>query len=137
MARSGTSPSQIRSFRDLRTYELALQQSDIVYQVTCGFPADERFALTDQIRRSSRAVGALIAEGWARRRYPKAVVSCLSQALGEASETQSWLDQAKIRGYISAAQYEEMDDAWQHIGAMLSRMIAQADKFCRKYVPQQ
>ena len=135
MARSSTSTSEIRSFRDLYTYELALQQSDIVYQVTCGFPIDERFALSDQIRRSSRAVGALIAEGWARRRYPKAFVNCLSQALGEASETQSWLDQAKIRGYISATQYEEMDDAWQHIGAMLSRMIIRADKFYHTHLP--
>ncbi len=84
----------IKSFRDLDVYKLALQQSKIVFKVTQGFPKEEKYSLIDQIRRSSRAVNAMLAESWARRRYPAAFISKLTESLGEAMETQAWLDHA-------------------------------------------
>jgi four helix bundle protein len=98
--------------------------------VTKNFPKEEAFSLTDQIRRSSRAVNALIAEAWARRRYQAAFVNKLNEALGEAMETQAWLDHARECGYIDTHQHRELDEAWQKIGAMLNRMIQRADTFC-------
>lgn len=120
----------IKSFRDLDVYRRALVEAKNVFIITQNFPREERFSLIDQIRRSSRAVDALLAEGWARRRYRAAFINKINEALGEAMETQSWLDQSRMCGYISDEQYRELDQAWQHIGAMLQRMIQRADDFC-------
>jgi four helix bundle protein len=87
--------------------------------------------MTDQIRRSSRAVNAMIAEAWARRRYQAAFINKIDEALGEAMETQAWLDHALDCGYLGRHQYRLLDDSWQKIGAMLNRMMQRADDFCR------
>ncbi len=121
----------IRSFRDLEVYKLARAEAKKVFLITNGFPPEEKYSLTDQIRRSSRAVNAMIAEAWARRRYPASFISKIDDALGEAMETQAWLDHAVDCGYLTLAQHREMDDRWQHVGAMLNRMIERADDFCR------
>ena len=84
------------------------------------FPAEGKYSLTDQMRRSSRAVGAMTAEAWARRRYPASIVSKLVEALGEAMETQAWLDDALDCGYISRDEFRDRDEQWQQVGAMLS-----------------
>lgn len=123
-----------RSFRDLRVYQLARQAVQRIYQTTKRFPAEERYSLIDQIRRSSRAVKAMIAEGWARRRYKAVFISKLDEALGEATETQSWLDDAIDARYISAGEFTELDSLCDSITRMLSRMIDRADDFC-KYSP--
>ena len=96
-----------------------------------SFPKEEKFSLTDQMRRSSRAVNAMIAEAWARRRYPAAFINKIDEALGEAMETQAWLDHALDCGYLDPNQYRTLDDSWQKVGAMLNRMIQRADDFCR------
>lgn len=119
----------IKSFRELEVYKRALSEAKKIFIITQSFPKDERFSLTDQIRRSSRAVDALLAESWARRRYRAAFINKVNEALGEAMETQSWLDQSRMCGYISSEQYCELDQAWQPIGAMLQRMIQRADDF--------
>jgi four helix bundle protein len=98
-----------RTFRDLRVYQLARAASRELFEVTKGFPREERYSLVDQIRRSSRATKAIISEAWARRRYKAVFVSKVDEALGEASETQSWLDDAYDCGYIDSAQFEKMD----------------------------
>jgi four helix bundle protein len=98
--------------------------------VTKGFPKGESYSLTDQVRRSSRAVSAITAEAWARRRYKAAFINKLNQAMAEAHETQSWLDHAHTCDYIDDEQYRELDDAWQKIGGKLNRMIQSADSFC-------
>jgi four helix bundle protein len=121
----------IRSFRDLNVYQLAKTEAKRIFVLTKNFPAEERYSLTDQIRRSSRAVNAMIAESWARRRYPAAFVNKLNEALGEAMETQAWLDHSLECEYIALKQHEELDKAWQHIGAMLNKMIQQSDDFCK------
>ena len=121
----------IRSFRELNVYQLAREQAKKIFVVTKSFPAEEKYSLTDQIRRASRAVNAMLAESWARRRYQAAFVNKLNEALGEAMETQAWLDHALECGYLVLEQHEELDKAWQHIGAMLNKMIQQSDDFCK------
>jgi len=121
----------IKSFRDLEVYKLAMRQAQKIFLVTKGFPKDERYFLGGQLRRSSRAVGAMIAEAWARRKYPTVFVNKLDEALGEANETQAWLDHALGCEYIDAKLHTELDDAWQHVGAMLHKIIQQADTFCK------
>lgn len=124
--------AEIKSFRDLDVYRLAREQSKQIFVLSKNFPVEERFSLTDQIRRSSRAVNAMIAEAWARRMYRAAFVNKTNEAMGEAMETQAWLDDALHCGYITQQQYHELDEAWQKIGGMLNRMIERADDFCRR-----
>src|SRR5438477_11537502 len=121
----------IKNFRELNVYKAARQQAKSIFERSRNFPPEERYALTDQIRRSSRAVKAMIAEAWARRRYKAAFINKIDEALGEAMETQSWLDDAHDCAYISKAQFQDLDRAYQSIGAMLARMIDRADDFCR------
>ena len=121
----------IRSFRDLRAYQQARNEANHIFKMTKDFPKEEKFSLTDQIRRSSRAVKSMIAEAWGHRRYPAAFVSKLTDAIGEANETQSWLDDALDCGYIKPSQHHELDLAWQSIGGMIANMIVKADDFCR------
>src|SRR6266478_9041373 len=112
-----------RSFRELKVYEKARDAAKQVFVVSKEFPREERFALTDQIRRSSRAVKAMLAEAWARRRYKAAFINKIDEALGEANETQSWLDDARDDEYLPKEDFKELDDRYQAIGGMLSRMI--------------
>jgi len=121
----------IKRFQDLEVYKLALKEATRIYTITQSFPKEERYSLTDQIRRSSRAVNAMLAEGWARRMYPAAFVNKVNEALGEAMETQAWLDHALECGYLNSARHLELNEAWQHVGAMLNRMIQRADDFCK------
>jgi len=123
---------RISSFRDLKVYNTALTAAGDLFLISKGFPPEERYALTSQMRRSSRAVSALVAEAWARRRYEAAFINKISEAQGEAMETQSWLDHALICEYIDVARFNEADSTWQYIGAMLQRMISQSAKFCGK-----
>jgi four helix bundle protein len=123
--------AEIRGFRDLDVYELAREQARRIFALSKTFPPEEKFSLTDQIRRSSRAVNAMIAEAWARGRYPAAFINKIDEALGEAMETQAWLDHALDCGYLERNQYRTLDETWQKIGAMLNRMIQRADDFCR------
>ena len=120
-----------RSFRELKVYEKAREAATQVFAVSKEFPREERFALTDQMRRSSRAVKAILAEAWARRRYKAAFINKIDEALGEANETQSWLDDALDAQYLSAATFKDLDERYQAIGGMLSRMIDRADDFCK------
>jgi len=121
----------IRNFRELKVYQCARGEAQRIFKLSHSFPREERFSLTDQIRRSSRSVKSMIAEAWGHRRYPASFVSKLTGALGEATETQSWLDDALDCGYITSSQYREHDDAWQALGGMLNNTIEKADDFCR------
>jgi len=122
----------IKSFRELNVYKTARQESQRIYKRSRSFPPEEKYALTDQIRRSSRAVKAMVAEAWARRRYRAVFINKIDEALGEATETQSWIDDCLDCGYLSEDEHREMDGAWQGIGGMLNRMIERADDFCVK-----
>ena len=105
----------IRSFRDLNVYKVARQEAQTIFVTSRNFPAEERYALTDQIRRSSRAVKAMVAEAWGRRKYPAVFCNKIDEALGEATETQSWLDDCLDSGHISPMEYGRMDAAWQSV----------------------
>ena len=122
----------IKSFRELNVYKAARQESQRIFKRSRNFPPEERYALTDQSRRSSRAVKAMVVEAWARRRYRAVFINKIDEALGEATETQSWIDDCLDCGYISVDEHRGMDDAWQGIGGMLNRMIERADDFCVK-----
>jgi four helix bundle protein len=122
--------SAIRSFRDLNVYQKAREQAGVIFQVTRTFPKEETYSLTDQIRRSSRAVSAIIAEGWARRRYEAAFVNKMNESLAESMETQAWLDHALDCGYISRKDHTQLDREWQAVGGMLNRTIDRAADFC-------
>jgi four helix bundle protein len=121
----------IKSFRDLNVYKMAREQAKLIFLITRTFPAEEKYSIIDQVRRSSRAVIAMLAEAWARRRYPAAFRNKVDEALGEAMETQGWLDHALDCNYIKPPQHLEMDAAWQSVGAMLNRMIEKAEDFCK------
>lgn len=121
----------IRSFRDLNVYKMAREHAGKIFEISKSLPKEERYSLTDQIRRSSRAVTAMLAEAWARRRYRAAFVNKIDESLGEAMETQAWLDHSVDCHYITLNQFRELDAGWQSIGAMLNRMIERADDFCK------
>jgi four helix bundle protein len=120
-----------KSFRELKVYQAARDAAKRLFVVSGHFPREERYALTDQVRRSSRAVKAILAEAWARRRYKAAFINKIDEALGEANETQSWLDDALDSSYLSPSDFKDLDDRYQAIGGMLSRMIDRADDFCK------
>jgi len=120
-----------RSFRDLNVYQQARETTHKIFELSRQFPAEERYSLTDQIRRSSRAVKAMIAEAWGRRRYKAVFVNKLDEALGEATETQSWLDDARDSKYLTDDEFNEVDSNCIVICRMLSRMIDRADDFCK------
>jgi len=120
-----------KSFRDLNVYQLAREAAGKVFRVSKSFPKEERFSLTDQIRRSSRAVNAMLAEAWARRRYKAAFINKIDEALGEAMETQAWLDHALDSGYLPPSDFEALDASFRSVSAMLARMIDRAGDFCK------
>ena len=121
----------IKSFRDLEVYALAREQAKKIFVLSKSFPKEERFSLTDQIRRSSRAVNAMIAEAWGRRRIPRRSSIKLMRPWGKSMETQAWLDHALDSDYVDGNQHRALDEMWQKVGAMLNRMIQRADDFCR------
>ena len=119
------------TFRDLNVCKLASKAAAEIYGLTKAFPKEELFSLTDQIRRSSRASKAMIAEAWARRRYKAVFINKIDEALGEATETQSWLDDALRCRYLTTEKYAKLEADYRSITAMLSRMIDRASDFCK------
>ncbi|MEP6586977.1 MAG: four helix bundle protein [Candidatus Udaeobacter sp.] len=124
-----TAKKRVRHFRDLDVYQNALETGLRVYELSKKFPADERYALTDQIRRSSRSVCANIAEAWRKRRYTAAFISKLSDSESEAAETQVHLEFAVRHGYVGNAEFRAIDDAYEHILGQLVRMIDHPEKW--------
>ena len=97
--------------------------------MTKTFPSEERYSLTDQIRRSSRSVAVNIAEGYRKRQYPKAFVNKLSDSDGEATENQVWLQFSRDSGYLSDEMVGRLIDEYQEVGRMLGGMILHPEKF--------
>ncbi len=93
--------AKIRSHEDLVVFQLAFKTSMEIYQITLNFPKEERYSLTDQIRRASRSVCANLAEAFRKRKYPKSFVAKLIDCEGEAAETQVWIKYALNCGYIT------------------------------------
>lgn len=101
-----------------------------VFEASKAFPAEERYSLTDQVRRSSRSVASNISEGWRKRRYVAAFASKLNDAESEAAETQTWIELALRCGYLDDATARDMDARCEEILAQLSTMIRDADRWC-------
>lgn len=118
-----------RGHRDLRVYQLAYRLAMEIFAATKDFPKDERYSLTDQVRRSSRSVVANIAEGYRKRQYPSMFASKMADSDAEATETQVWLDFARDCGYITLEKYEELAAGYEEVDRMLASMIASPDKF--------
>jgi len=118
-----------KDYHELRVYQLAFESAIQIYEISKTFPAEERYSLTDQIRRSSRSICANTAEAWRKRRYPKSFVSKLSDADGEAAETLVWLDFALRLGYISAEVHATLVGQYNHICSQLTLMIAEPEKW--------
>ena len=114
---------QINSAKDLIVYQKAYDLGMRIFTLTKGFPSEERFALTSQIRRSSRSVCLNLREAWAKRRYEAHFVSKLTDCDGENNETDSSLDFAKDCGYIKTSQHSELTSLCQEIGKMLGSML--------------
>jgi len=115
--------SDIRSFRELRVWRNAMDAAMLVFDLTKRFPAEERYSLTDQFRKASRSVAANIAEAWRKRRYPAAFVSKLSDAEGEASETQTWAEVARRCEYLRQTEAADLDRRYDLILGQLVVMI--------------
>ena len=117
----------IRDFRDLRVYDTAMDMAMEIFRITSEFPNEEKYSLTDQIRRSSRSVCANIAEAWRKRRYRAAFVAKLSDAESEAAETQVWLEFSRKCGYLSDDIAREMNTSYECVISCLVKMIQNAD----------
>ena len=120
---------QIRKHTDLKVFALSFEAGMEVFKITKGFPKEEMYSLTDQIRRSSRSVSGNIAEAWRKRKYPKSFASKLNDSEGEGAETQVWLDYALVCGYIDKSVHDSLYDKYEHIIAMLINMQANPEKW--------
>ena len=129
-ADSAESLGYARRFQDLVVYKKARELAREVFQKTKHFPSGEDYSLTDQVRRASRAVGAQIAEAWAKRRYPKHFVSKLTDADGEQLEAQHWLTIAHDCGYLPTEETHHLGCLCLEIGKLLGSMMSKADQFC-------
>lgn len=122
----------VKSYKELEVYLLAKQLSYEIFELTKLFPKEERYSLIDQIRRSSRSVGAQIAEAWAKRRYEKHFISKLTDADGEQQETQHWIETSLDCKYIDKDKYDYFLSKYSEVGKMLQSMINKSSLFCRK-----
>ncbi len=119
-------------FKDLDVYSISYQTALEIFQISKSFPKEETYALTDQIRRSSRSVCANLAEAYRKRIYPKHFISKLTDADAECSETLVWLDFSLDSGYINKAAYIELKNKYDKIGRMIGSMIMKSEKFIPK-----
>ena len=113
----------VQSFRDLRVYRSAVELRRRVFGASKGWPRNEQYALTDQVRRPSRSVAANIAEAWSKRRYPRHFISKLTDAHGEAEETGVWLDTARECGYLSDEEHASLRGVVRACAGGLATMV--------------
>jgi four helix bundle protein len=120
---------RINSFKELQVYQLACALDEKIFDETKLWPAGEKYALTDQIRRSSRSVGANLAEAWAKRRYPAHFLSKLTDADGELQETMHWLGRAATYGHLAQNMRTELEAVCASIGRKLGKMMQNPESF--------
>jgi four helix bundle protein len=114
-------------------YKIAMELQQDIFVITKRFPKEEIYSITDQIRRSSRSIGANIAESWQKRRYPAHFVSKLSDADGEQAETQHWLETSLACEYISIEEHKALLQKCKKIGRMLGKMMSEPHNWCAKF----
>jgi four helix bundle protein len=116
-------------FQDLLAYQKSFSLAMKIFEITKGFPKEEMYSLTDQIRRSSRSVPANIAEAYRKRVYPKHFHSKLTDSDGENSETQVWLEFSLKCNYINEPKYNELISESEEVGKLINYMILNPQKF--------
>jgi four helix bundle protein len=119
----------IRSYKELREYQAAIDAAMRMFEITKTFPSEERFSMVDQMRRASRSVCSNMGEAWRKRRYPAHFVSKLSNSEGEAEETRVWLELGYRCGYVSEEETDTLDQTCDGIIAQLVRMIERPEQW--------
>lgn len=109
----------VTDFKELRTYQRAFEAAMQIFELSEGWPSNEKYALTDQIRRSSRSVCANIGEAWFKRQYPNHFASKLSDACSEAAETIVWIDFARDCNYLP-------DNAAKSLSMISAKLLAES-----------
>jgi len=122
----------IRTAKELEVYKKSYALAMRIYELSKSFPAEEKFALTSQIRRSSRSVPMNLREAWAKRRYEAHFLSKLTDSDGESNETDTSLDFALDCGYINKGQHSELAALTSEVGKMLGKMITNPTPFLVK-----
>jgi four helix bundle protein len=120
----------IRDVKELTVYKKAFQVAMEIFEITKTFPKEEKYSLTDQIRRSSRSVCANLSEAWRKRKYKAAFINKLSDSEQEAAETQTWIDFSLACKYLDGKTHENLCNEYNGILAMLYSMSEKADTFC-------
>jgi four helix bundle protein len=122
--------SHANSFKDLIVYQKAYKLAMEIFEISKDFPKEEKYSLTDQIRRSSRSVTSNLAEAWAKKRYPKSFISKLTDSLGEEYETEVWLDYSRDCGYIQIETYNRILIEYDEVRKILISIINNPEKWC-------
>jgi four helix bundle protein len=125
-----------RNPRDLDVRNRAFALAMRIFEISKGFPREETYSMTDQVRRSARSVTTNIAEAWYKRRYEAAFVAKLVDSLAEAGETRDWLDYALACDYIDERTYADLDAEYAGIVKTLDSMILYSGSWCRPARPQ-
>jgi four helix bundle protein len=119
----------LRGHQDLKVFQAAYDLAMRIFQASKSFPKEERYSLTDQIRRSSRSVAANIAEGFRKRQYPNMFLSKLADGDAEGAETQVWIAFARDCGYLMQEVAQDLCQGYEEVGRMLGSMMAHPEKF--------
>ena len=121
----------VESYRSLTSYQYAVGLADQIFNESIKFPKEETYSLTDQIRRSSRSIGAQIAEAWGKRRYEKHFISKLTDAYAETYETEHWLYMAYRCKYLTAEKFNSLLVKCNQLSQLIGGMISKSNKFCK------
>ncbi len=117
-------------FKDLIVFKTSYFLAKKIFELSKSFPKEEKYSLTDQIRRSSRSISVNISEAWSFKAYSKSFINKLTVSYGEMSKTKVWLDFARDHDYISNEDHKKLYDKYDEIGKMLNSMINHPEKFC-------
>jgi len=123
---------KINSAKELQVYKIAYELAMQIYEISKQWPPEERYSLTDQIRRSSRSVCSNLREAWSKRRYEAHFIMKLTDCDGENSETDSWLDYVKDCAYLEETDYARLSGKCREVGKMLGSMLRKPDHFLLK-----
>jgi four helix bundle protein len=118
-----------KGFWDLKVFQKAFDMAMEIFNTSKAFPSEEKYSLTDQIRRSSRSICSNISEAYRKKRYPAHFISKLTDADAECSETAVWLKFALTCNYIENKKFEELESKIAEIGRMLGAMINNSERF--------
>ena len=121
--------SSVKSFKELIVYQKAYKLAMEIFEISQEFPKEEKYSLTDQIRRSSRSITSNIAEAWAKKRYVKSFINKLTDSLGEEYETEVWLDYSRDLEYMTTSQHAELSNKYEEVRKMLISMLNHPDKW--------